>query len=161
MAAPDSAPSASDAERKVAFALGFLAAGLAALSLLMPYVDAASTPFGRVAENTILQSQYGWVNVPLLGIWIFGLVRQVISPHRVVWPLVVGVLTVGSALWAGLDEAQRTLCPLGQTTIDDACSVAEPGLGIYMLGISGLVLAGAGIFFLRFPPRRARVTSGS
>jgi hypothetical protein len=84
---------------------------------------------------------------------VIGLVRNLMSPHRVIWPLMVGALTIGSSIWAYADESQRTLCPLGATTVTSACSVAKPGLGIYMLGAGGAALLASGIFFLRLPPK--------
>lgn len=152
-------PALDDTDRFLAFGLGFTGIALATISLFMPYVDEASSgSFGGVAENTILQTEFGWVNLILIGLCAVGLVRNLMSPHRVVWPLVVGGLTVASAVWAFVNEDARTLCPLGQTTITDACSVAEPGLGIYMLGAGGAALAASWFFFRNFPSRSSVTT---
>lgn len=143
-----------ETDRLLAFGLGFVGIVLATIALFMPFVDEASSgSFVGVAENTILQTDYGWLNLILIGLFAVGLIRNVMSPHRVVWPLIVGGLTVASAVWSFVDEDARTLCPLGATTITDACSVAEPGLGIYMLGAGGASLAASWLFFRRFPPR--------
>lgn len=142
-------------ERIIPFGLGFLGVTLATIALFMPYVDEASAgAFTGVAENTILQSEYGWINIVFIGGWIVGLLVNLRDPHRVWWPLVVGGLTVASAVWAATDEEQRTLCPLGATRVTDACSVAEPGVGVYMLGAGGAALVMSGFFFRKLPEKR-------
>jgi hypothetical protein len=145
-----SVPDTRANEHTIGLALGFTGVGLATLALFLPYVDEASAgSFARVAENTLLQSDLGWTNLVLLGLAGFGLVRNILSPHRVIWPLVLGCLLIGFAVFAGVSESQRTLCPLGQTSITEQCSVAEPGLGVYVLALGGGVLVLSGLFLVR------------
>jgi hypothetical protein len=146
-----------DTDRLLAFGLGFAGLGLIGISMFLPVWDEGSvSAFSSISENTLLQSGNGWITLIFAGLSAISLVRALRNPRRVWWPLLWGVVIVGYAVYLGVDEDSRTLCPLTATTITDACQVAEPGIGVYVLGLGGAALVGAGLFFLRFPKMESK-----
>jgi len=145
--------------RLLPFGLGFLGLGLVAISMFLPVWDEGSvSAFAGISENTLLQSGDGWITLIFAGVSAVSLVRVLASPRRIYWPLISGLVAIGFAVWLGTDEEQRTLCPLGATTVTSACQVAQPGIGVYVLGLGGAALVASGLMFWRFP-KRVRVTS--
>lgn len=140
--------------RLLAFGLGFVGLAIVGVSMFLPVWDEGSvSTFRSISENTLLQSGDGWITLIFAGLSAISLVRGLREPRRVWWPLIWGIVIIGFAVYLAVNEDARTLCPLGASTITDACQVAEPGIGVYALGIGGAVLAASGIFFLRFPKR--------
>jgi hypothetical protein len=145
--------------RLVPFGLGFVGLALVAISMFLPVWDEGSvTAFGGISENTLLQSGDGWITLIAAGFATVSLLRVFQAPRRVYWPALSGVAIAGYAVWLGSAEDQRTLCPLSATRVTDACQVAEPGIGVYVLGVGGLALGFAGVMFFRLP-RRAKATT--
>ena len=143
-----------DTDRVLAFGLGFVGLAVIGVSMFLPIWDEGSvTAFSSISENTLLQSGSGWITLIFAGLSAVSLVRGLRDPHRVWWPLIWGFVIIGYAVYIAVDEGQRTLCPLSATSITEACQVAEPGIGVYALGLGGAALAGSGLLFLRFPRR--------
>lgn len=143
-----------DTDRLLAFGLGFAGLAVVGISMFLPVWDEGSvSAFSGISENTLLQSGDGWITLIFAGLSTVSLVRGLRDPRRVWWPLLWGVVIVGLAIYLAVNEEARTLCPLTATAITDACQVAEPGIGVYALGLGGAALAASGIFFLRFPRR--------
>lgn len=156
MSEPGIAPAVEldDTDRLLAFGLGFVGLAVVGVSMFLPVWDEGSvSAFSSISENTLLQSGDGWITLIFAGLSAISLVRGLRDPRRVWWPLIWGMVIIGFAVYLAVNEDARTLCPLSASTITDACQVAEPGIGVYALGIGGAALAASGIFFLRFPKR--------
>jgi hypothetical protein len=143
-------------ERFVPFALAFLGLGLVAISMFLPVWDEGSvSSFSGISENTLLQSGDGWIALLVAGVNAISLIRIFQSPRRIYWPLVSGIVVIGYAIYLGTNETQRTLCPIGASAISSNCQVAQPGIGVYVLGLGGAALLGSGFMFLRFSKVKA------
>jgi len=141
-------------ERVVPFGLAFIGIAAVCLSMFLPLWDEGSvSAFSGISKNTLLQSGTGWLTLIFAGVALVSLLRMLPAPRRTWWPVVNGVVAIGYAVYLGTSEDVLTLCPLTATRVTDACQVAEPGIGVYVLGVAGVALLGAGWMFLRFPKR--------
>jgi hypothetical protein len=143
----------------VAIACGL--AGVGALVLLissfLPLYE--SHKFLRVADNTGIQQGIGWA-------WIIFAIGAAASAYRAYsggarrWTLVVlGVLAIASAIYAGTNKDMRRLESLntsgsGLSSIlgGSVEEVASPGVGVYTAGVGGLLVVIGGWALVRGRP---------
>jgi hypothetical protein len=139
-------------DRLVPFGLAGLGLALIAVGMFLPLWDEGSVAALRgISENSLLQSGNGWISLILAGTCVVSLIRVWQRPRRIYWPLISGLLVIGTSIYNGRSEDVMTLCPLGAESVTSACQVAAPGIGVYAVGLGGAALAASGVFFLRLP----------
>lgn len=131
---------------RVGALLGWVGAALVVLAVFLPY---ASTPF-PVSNNTLIQSGTGWILVVFAVAVALECYRVRDRDERTRWVLVAGVLLIAYTIYAGtgsrLDLTFTTSNPLSPTVTRHA----SPGIGVYMAGIGGAIVALGGATVMGF-----------
>lgn len=128
------------------------------IGVFLPRVETSA--FAFVKDNTLIQSGDGWIFLGLV-LGNVGSVYRAYKRRRRTWaPLVLGVVAIVVAIYDGTGGRLK-LCSL---TITTACQQASPGIGIYVVGVGGLLVAAGGWQLLtarRSAPAIARPEAGS
>lgn len=135
--------------RAVGLFLGL--AGIVAITIgvFLPLWDEGSVVFSSITGNSLLQSGDGIWGLAIAGIGLFALFRAWQGGKGGLWMLITGIAVTAYAVWLSQADTQMTLCPATATSLDDqACQVADPGLGLYAVGAGGVALAVAGLIML-------------
>lgn len=145
----ESRPTKSDLQ--LGIGLGFVGAAVLLISVFLPMAE--STEFAKVVDNTMIQTgAEGW------GVVVLALAGAAATYRRMngegkAWPLIViGVLGAGLAFYIANSDA-LTLTSASSTEglgLSEALKAmsqtekASPGIGIYALGLGGLLTLIAG-----------------
>ena len=130
--------------------VGLVLAALGAVALLisvfLPYADASSAGFAVIQQNTLIQNGAGWAFVIFA---VIGAIR-VYGAYRArtkTWaPIVTGLLAIGFAVYFGSNGGDSLqLCSVATGT---NCQIANPGTGVYLAGIGGLLMVVGGWLIL-------------
>jgi hypothetical protein len=109
-----------------------------AVGIFLPLAESKS--FGRVAENTLIQSGWGWAFLGLAATAVVELIRVTRTGARSPVIVIVGVVSIALSVYLGTNDELLTLCPIDSDLFVPECEVASPGVGIYATGIAGLLL---------------------
>jgi multidrug transporter EmrE-like cation transporter len=123
-------------EGPLGFGLIVVGAIAVAIASFLPF-DEPTSPFGRVKDNTLIQSNHGWLIVALV-------VGSVVMAYRVCfhkpeqWVLpILASLLAGVLLFATASSKDlRTLYPVRNGVIDTSQpgTVADLGIGVFVAG---------------------------
>lgn len=131
--------------------IGLLVAGAvaAAIGLFLPLYS--STTFTTISENTLIQHHNGWVFglVALFGLFVG---YRAYLGHGGRSPVLPGLALLGGAIYYGVSDSQRRLCAVLDQT---ACVTASPGIGLYVVGFGGALMAAGGWQLRLTPPATA------
>jgi hypothetical protein len=131
----------------VGIGLALLGALLMIISVFLPQVEETTFSFAGIAENTLIQSGDGWILLALAA-GVIGSTYRAYQAGEAGWTVVVlGVLAVVYAFYAGSNDEALTLYPLDAQGNPDASQggeVAKPGIGIYAAGVGGALAAFGG-----------------
>jgi hypothetical protein len=153
--APAAAPTTSSRPSAPAAAwVAGIGAVIALIGLFLPYME--SGDFGRIVDNTLIQHTEGKILIVLLLVSLLAAYRRVKGPDRS-WPIAaLGLIVLGMAVLLGasppeLGSAASTegLGAVEALTVMSYRSQASPGIGVYAVGVGGLLLAGGGVALSR------------
>ena len=128
------------------------------IAVFLPRVEATTT-FGGVAENTLIQSGTG-------GWWFVGLALAVIGAVYGVarsgggsgWAIVIlGGVAIALAFYNGASDEALMLYPIGEGGEPDGSAegtMATPSIGIYLAGLGGVLAAWGGLHIATSSPAR-------
>jgi len=122
--------------------MGLALVGSAALLLgvFLPRLEAST--FSGIQENTLIQSGDGWWFV-IAAIGIAGAVYRSWKTGRRSWNVVIlGLISIGIAVYEGTSKDLTTLYPVGSDGVTDATVdgiKAQAAIGIYAVGLGGLL----------------------
>jgi hypothetical protein len=135
-----------------ALGLPLILAGVGALALLvsafLPLYE--SHTFLRVESNTLIQQGIGWLFIGL-AIGVAGTCYRIYAGRQPNWGLVVmGVIAIAAAIYVGTDKDLRTLQSANPSSIlGQQTEVADPGVGVYVAGVGGLLVLVGGWIAIR------------
>lgn len=117
-------------------------AGVAAMTVAVFLPEASTTTLQNIENNTLIQSGDGWAFL-VLGIGsLAALYRAYRGQTRTWWPLIAGLLAIGLAIV----EGQPSNLKYCSTVLTTACTTASPGIGLYLAGVGGGLLALGGVY---------------
>jgi hypothetical protein len=122
-------------------ALAAVGATLMVIAVFLPRVESAK--FGRVQENTLIQSGDGWVFIGL-AVGIVAAVYAAFQRERRTWAvLTLGLIAVAIAVYDGTGDRLELRSASGGAfgLPSSATEKASPGVGIYAVGAGGLIAA--------------------
>ena len=119
--------------------LGFWLAVAGAVAMLIAVFlpEADVTAFAAIENNTLIQSGDGWLFIVLGLAGLASAYHAYRSRRRTWWPLVDGLLTVGLAFADGRPSNLHYCSVLVKTQ----CTSGSPGIGLYLVGIGGGLMA--------------------
>jgi hypothetical protein len=125
--------------------VGLVLAGCGAAAMLLavflPYAEATS--FATIEQNTLIQNGVGWLFVALAVVAAGTLYRAYHSKVRTWGPIITGLIGIGAALYFGSNRGNSLqLCSVSTGT---NCEIANPGIGVYVAGIGGLLMVVGGL----------------
>jgi hypothetical protein len=123
----------------ISAALAGFGALLMVISVFLPRVEAKT--FGRVAQNTLIESGYGWIFVALAVFAVGATWHAYQHQRRSFAPVVLGAIGIGYAIYEGVSKSSLRLCPVDSSILNSACEQATPSIGIYAAGIGSLLVA--------------------
>jgi hypothetical protein len=137
-------------ERALAVALGVAGLLAVAIGTFLPLWSTAGIADTTIPGNSLLRSGHGWLVLGACGFGLFALVRARRGGAGVWWLTLTGLLVIGYAVWAGVVEDPRIVCPPGGASLFGGdCRIATPGIGVFAVGGGGVALATSGIWFVR------------
>jgi hypothetical protein len=141
-------PSARAAADPVGIGIALLAAATMFISIFLPLAESTRT-FGTVSQNTLIQSGPG-VGYLVAALLIGGLAYAAVRGNRRVgWGIAaIGALVLISAILYSTASDALVLYPLDETGEPDASSEGEranPGIGLYVAGVGGLIAVWGGL----------------
>lgn len=111
---------------------------VAAVSVFLPHLE--TDTFQTIVDNTMIQNGLGW-GILIVGAFAsIGLYRRWTSGGRGPSILVFGLLTIAYAVFAGTGDRVQ-LESTGPLAVSSLRDTASPGIGIYVAGIGGLIMA--------------------
>ncbi|MGA9762621.1 MAG: zinc ribbon domain-containing protein [Gaiellaceae bacterium] len=123
----------------ISLALATFGAALMIVSVFLPKVDAKT--FGRVAQNSLIESGDGWIFIVLAVLAAGATWRSYQRRRRSLAPVVIGGIGIACAIYDGTSKSSLRLCPINQTILNLQCEQASPGIGIYAAGVGSLLVA--------------------
>lgn len=156
---------ATRSDVQLGIALAFVGSVVLLISVFLPLAD--STQFVHVAQNSLIQHGEGWVVVGL-ALAAAGISYRILTGEgQPVWLMVVGGAALGLAVVFGTSDSLLTLtstAPEELGVLEELKSIAEPeraspGIGIYAVGLGGLLVLIGG-YFLRAPAEDGEQTVG-
>jgi hypothetical protein len=140
--------------------LGLVGIGglLALIGIFLPQLS--STGFARIADNTMIQSGDGWIVLVALAFAGFASYRIYQAGGTQTVALIAGIVIVGVAIYDGTGDRTtlHSVAPSNQFTrsvgIPDTEN-ASPGVGIYVTGIGGALMALGGLKRVDPPAQRS------
>jgi len=143
------------AEGPLGFGLIVVGAIAVAIAAFLPF-DEPTTPFGRVKDNTLIQSNHGWLLIALVvGTVVMAYRVCFHKPEQWVLPILASLLA-GVLLFATASSKDiRTLYPVRNGVIDTSQpgTVADLGIGVFVAGF-GIVAAVIGSVILATSARK-------
>jgi hypothetical protein len=144
-------PGPTKSDWQLGIGLGFAGAAVLLISAFLPMAE--STEFAKVVDNTMIQTgAEGW-GVVVLALAGAGATYRRTNGEGNAWPLiVVGILGVGLAFYIANSDALtlKSAAPTKGMGLGEALRTmshtekASPGIGIYALGLGGLLTLIAG-----------------
>jgi hypothetical protein len=128
----------------LALGLSLVGAAMLLIGVFLPRVS--STTFARIGGNTLIQSGDGWIFVGLaVGIAVsswYAYQRRAGGAGV----LILGAIAVGFAIFYGTNRSSLTLCAVGPAAplLNIGCHKGSPGVGIFAVGIGGLLAVAGG-----------------
>lgn len=148
---PDIKQGPTKSDLQLGIGLGFAGAAVLLISAFLPMAE--STEFAKVVDNTMIQTgTEGW-GVVILALLGAGATYRRMNGEGNAWPLVVvGILGVGLAFYIANSDALtlKSAAPTEGMGLGEALRTmshtekASPGIGIYALGLGGLLTLIAG-----------------
>jgi ribosomal protein L32 len=154
----DAVPTDDDVDLSpVAIGLALVGSACLIIGVFLPRVENTSA-FAGIAENSLIQTGDGWWFIAL-AVGIAAAVYRAWRKGEKSWSVIVlAVLATAFALYLGVDEATRTLYPLDESGTADASAegtVAAAGIGIYVVGVGGVLALLGGFQMQRDVERRS------
>ena len=137
-------PSKSEDEESVelspiSVALAGFGATLMVVAVFLPRVEANT--FGRIAQNTLIESGDGWAFIALAVLAVGATWRAYQHQRRSFAPVILGGIGIGLAIYDGVSKGSLRLCPVDSSVFKLRCEQATPSIGIYAAGIGSLLVA--------------------
>lgn len=137
----------------VGLGIALLGALLTVIALFLPHLEGST--FARIKENTLIQNGDGWILIGL-ATGVAASAYAAYRRNRKSWAVIIlGVVIVAFAVYHGTDKDSRTLVSVNPPTEIDSQDdlfglndtlkelskpeVADPGIGVYMVGVGGLL----------------------
>lgn len=141
---------------QLGIALSFAGALVLLVSVFLPLAD--SKQFVHVAENSLIQHGEGWLVVGLALAAAGISYRILVGEGSAIWLMIVGGAALVLAVLFGNSDSLLTLTSTAQEEfglLEELESIAEPekaspGIGIYAVGLGGLLVLIGG-YLLRSP----------
>jgi hypothetical protein len=126
----------------VGLGLALLGAVTMVIAVFLPRVESATFTFGGIQQNTLIQSGDGWLFIGIAA-GIAGAAYRSWKQGKRSWAVIVlGLLAIGIAYYDGTDKDSLTLYHLdqnGDANILGGAVTADPGVGIYVAGVGGVL----------------------
>jgi hypothetical protein len=147
---------ATRSDFQLGIGLGFAGALVLLVSVFLPLAD--SKQFVHVAENSLIQHGEGWLVVGLALAAAGISYRILVGEGSPIWLMVAGGAALGLSVVFGTSDSLLTLtstAPEELGVLEELESIAEPeraspGIGIYAVGLGGLLVLIGG-YLLRSP----------
>ncbi len=140
-------------DEAVAIGICITAAAGIVIALFLQMGDPSSTPFSGLAQNSMIEHGGWWLIVIALGILLATTGRKSTADRVVIF--VSGLVVVGFSARLILVHGALKFFPLdstGNTDMSMPGFAAKPGIGVWVLGVSG-ALAGAGAILMPTQPK--------
>lgn len=140
------------------FAVGVVVLG-AALAIMACFLPAAEVPIGfsEIKSNSLVQGQSNVYWILILSVAVAATALRAYDSHRRNWvPVVLGLLVLVGAIVIGASHSEALtvyhLNAHGEAITTLPAVHADPGIGIYILGLGDALMVGGGIWILSSPP---------
>jgi hypothetical protein len=126
--------------------LGGLGAAAMIIAVFLPYADTSSLTFFRIEKNTLIQNGGGWVFIIAGVVGALRVYTSYRSRKRTWAPVIAGGVGIGYAVYFGSNGGDSLkFCSVLTGT---NCQVANPGTGVYLAGVGGLLMVVGGLAIL-------------
>lgn len=123
----------------ISIALAGFGSILMMVAVFLPRVEANT--FGRIAQNTLIESGDGWIFIVLAVLAAGSIWRAYQRRRRSFGPVILGGIGIALAIYDGVSKSSLRLCPIDATILNLQCEQASPSIGIYAAGIGSLLVA--------------------